>query len=111
MTHLPASPAFKDASGVIADRFRHGDKPGELNGDKDAEWVQPEVWKVYQNWMQDHHGVIDMELLCTAMFNAGARNAIFTMTKFSGVVADVARVESRVVGLHALLESITRENP
>lgn len=77
--------------------------------DAPAAWRQPEVERVYLRWLADHFGEIDMELLLTAVYNAGGRNAIFAMTQFSGIQNDISRIESRVVNLRTLLESMTQD--
>lgn len=73
-------------------------------------WVQPEVEKRYLQYMQDHHGEIDIPRLCTTMWNAGGRHMVFTMTQFADVLPMMGRIEGRIVSLRALIESVTQED-
>jgi hypothetical protein len=74
-------------------------------------WRQPEVQKLYDRWIADHYGEIDMELLCTSMYNAGARNTVTAMVAFGDLSNQLNRMETRVVGtvanMRAVLESLT----
>jgi hypothetical protein len=74
-------------------------------------WREPRVQQLYDRWMADHWGELDMELLLTAVYRAGQRDGIFATTVFSGIMADVSRVEGRIVGLRSLLESLRPDEP
>lgn len=73
-------------------------------------WVQPEVEKRYLQFLQDHHGEIDIPRLCNVMWNAGGRQAVYAMTQFADILPMIGRIESRVVSLRALLESMTQDD-
>ncbi len=74
---------------------------------KQRAWVQPEVEKRYQQYMQDCHGELDIERLCSVMWNAGGRHAIMAMTQFGDILPMIGRIESRIVNLRSLLEQMT----
>lgn len=80
----------------------------------DLPWRQPEVQKLYDRWVQDHYGVIDMELLCSALYNAGARNAVTAMVTWQDLGGQINRMESRVVSsfnnMRSVLEALTSED-
>lgn len=69
-------------------------------------FVQAEVEKRYQQYLADHHGEVDVPRLCEVMWNAGGRQAIFAMTSFGDILPLISRIESRIVGLRSLLDSV-----
>lgn len=81
---------------------------------QETEWRQPEVRAIYDRWVQDHYGVIDMELLCSALYNAGARNAVTAMVTWQDLGGQINRMESRVVSsfnnMRSVLEALTAED-
>lgn len=77
-------------------------------------WRQPEVRALYDRWMADHYGEVDMELLLTAAYNAGARSAVTAMIAFGDLGPQLGRMESRIVStlsnVRSVLDALTGED-
>lgn len=64
--------------------------------------MRPEVAAAYEKFMRDHHGEIELPLLCETMWNAGAQQAVRAMMSFSDVPDLLGRLEDRMAVLHAV---------
>lgn len=73
-------------------------------------FTSPEAEKRYILYLQDHAGEIDIPRLAQVMFNAGGRNAIFSMSQLADILPMINRIEGRIVQLRSLLESLTQDD-
>jgi hypothetical protein len=69
--------------------------------------VRPEVDKRYKRYVLEHHGEIDTLHLCEVMFNAGERNAIERMVRFTEVPVLLREAQRQLRDLTALVRSLT----
>ena len=71
--------------------------------------MRPEVRAAYQQFLEQHHGVIDHELLAETIWNASGRWHVRAMTSMSDLLPLVEKVDLRIHQVLGLLEGMLGE--